>query len=195
MKNRSSAILLAAGKSERMGMPKFTLKFDANKIFLEEIADRFVEFGCEEIIIVMNRSGSELLDELKIWLHETVTVVINPHPESGRFSSIKIGLSSLLNRNNVFIHNIDNPFVDIRVLELLLNGIEQTDYCVPVYKNRGGHPILISEKVAGAIQKCSQDNLNLKEYLKAFEKHTVETNDPNILININTIEEYKELFP
>jgi CTP:molybdopterin cytidylyltransferase MocA len=195
MENQPSAVILAAGLSTRIGSPKFALKFKGQKTFLEEIVDRFAEFSCSEIIIVLNPKGKAFLENMEIRLSENIKIIVNPHPEMGRFSSIKIGLKSLMIKNNVFIHNIDNPFVEVGLLKLLFNDIQQAGYCVPVYKNRGGHPILISPKVGDAIIKCSHNDLNLKEYLKAFQKKTIEINDPKIMININTIQEYKEIFP
>lgn len=194
MENQVSAIILAAGLSTRMGSPKFAMKFDPQKSFLEEIVDRFAEFGCGEIIIVMNKPGKRLLDKLKVRFPETVKIVINPHPETGRFSSIKIGLNHSHIQNRIFIHNVDNPFVEVDLLSLLLNNLKQADYCVPIYKNRGGHPILVSEKVAASILKFGQDDMSLKEYLMTFEKKTMETDNPKILINVNSIQDYQEIF-
>jgi CTP:molybdopterin cytidylyltransferase MocA len=195
MENQASAVILAAGLSTRMGSPKFALKFKVHKTFLEEIVGRFMEFGCAEIIIVMNPQGKFFFESMDIRFPENVKIIVNPHPETGRFSSIKTGLKNLLNENCVFLHNIDNPFIEVDLLKLLFNNLKQTDYCAPVYKNRGGHPILISPKVVETIKKCSHDDLNLKEYLMAFNKKSIETNDPKILVNINTILEYQELFP
>ncbi len=191
----TSAMVLAAGKSERMGNPKFALMFKNQKTFLEEIIDRFSEFVCKEIIIVMNLEGKAVFDNLKIKLSANARIVINPHPGHGRFSSIKTGLDHLSNRTAVFIHNVDNPFVNVGLLKALSTDLGHADYCVPMLKNRGGHPVLISPKVVDAIIKCSRDDLNLKEYLKAFEKKNVKTNDSGILVNVNTIGEYRGLFP
>jgi len=180
--------------SERMGKPKFALGFEMQKTFLEEIIARYSEFPCEEIIVVMNVNGRALLDSLKIKLPANTKITINPNPEHGRFSSIKTGLNHLSNRTAVFIHNVDNPFVNVGLLRALSTNLGHADYCVPMFKNRGGHPILISPKVVDAIINCSHDDLNLKEYLKAFEKKTSEINNPKILININSIQDYEEMF-
>ncbi len=52
-----SAIILSAGKSSRMGVPKFSLMFDDKSTFLEKIINAYADFGCEEIIVVLNNEG------------------------------------------------------------------------------------------------------------------------------------------
>jgi len=185
-----SAIILAAGKSERMGMPKFALKFNRHRTFLEEIVGQFDSFGCKEIIVVMNKEGRKLIDEMEIKLPENVIIANNPYPELGRFSSIKTGLGFLRNTDSLFLHNVDNPFVNRNVLRRLFNNDNNADYYVPVHENRGGHPILLTGKVVNEIRKCPNVDFSLKEYLKAYRKTVVEVDDPGIFININSPEDY-----
>ena len=189
-----SAIILAAGKSERMGMPKFALKFNRYRTFIEEIVGQFTAFGCPQIIVVMNKEGRKLIDEMEIKLPENVIIANNPNPELGRFLSIKIGLGFLENTDTVFLHNIDNPFINKDVLKLLFNNNDKADYYVPVCNSRGGHPILLKGNVINKIRACVENDLNLNEYLKAFRKAMVEISDTDIFININTPEDYREHF-
>ena len=49
IKKEFSAIILAAGKSLRMGIPKLSLKYDENNIFIEHIISEYISFGCKEI--------------------------------------------------------------------------------------------------------------------------------------------------
>ncbi len=49
-----SVIILAAGKSSRMGLPKLSLRYNENKIFIEHIVNKYEDFRCKEIIIVEN---------------------------------------------------------------------------------------------------------------------------------------------
>ncbi len=189
-----SAIILAAGRSGRMGKPKFALKFNRGKIFLEEIVAQFSNFGCKEIIVVLNEEGKKLFDKLNLRLSGVAKIVINHHPEYERFYSLKTGLISLVNSNNVFIHNIDNPFVDEDVLKLLLNAINDTDYCTPTFNSRGGHPVLLSKNVVKEILTEDDIEINLRDFLKRYNGKRVEAQSDKILVNINTPEEYGNFF-
>jgi CTP:molybdopterin cytidylyltransferase MocA len=66
---------------------------------------------------------------------------------------------------------------------------------VPVFSGKGGHPILLSEKIIDAIIKHKDIQVKLNEFLKDFIKIEVNTNTPSILYNINNPEIYKTIFP
>ena len=101
-----SVIVLAAGFSGRMGIPKFALRFDENRTFLEEVVEQYDIFGCQEIIIILNKVGKKQYDELNIPFAQNVKIVINHHPEYERFYSIKAGLKNIKSDRKIFIHNV-----------------------------------------------------------------------------------------
>ena len=185
-----SVIVLAAGFSGRMGIPKFALKFDENRTFLEEIVEQYNMFGCQEMVIVLNEEGKKLYDELNIPFAQNVKIVINHHPEYERFYSIKTGLKNLKSERKKFIHNVDNPFVSQGVLKILFNSISDADYCFPVCKGRGGHPVLLSESVVKDITEFKDSSITLRDFLKAYSGNRVEVNYEKVLVNINTMDEY-----
>jgi CTP:molybdopterin cytidylyltransferase MocA len=189
-----SAIILAAGKSERMGFLKLSLKYNKNATFIEHIQAEYQKFGCNEIILVVNEIGNQYLIENKIQLTEKVKVVINKHPDWHRFYSLKIGAKSLSEIRPTFIHNVDNPFVNQYVLKKLCDRITEADYVSPEFDGRGGHPFLLSEKVIKEIAQTKEDQKHLKEFLNQFPKMKVPVDDENVLVNINTIDEYEKYF-
>jgi molybdenum cofactor cytidylyltransferase len=182
------ALILAAGMSERMGVPKMMLPFDENRTFLDVITESYLDFGCSEVIVVVNETNSSLVEEYK--RKGRIKIVINKHPDWQRFYSIQLGLKSMDNPGAVFIHNVDNPFVNSEVLNELTKALNEPGIVVPVYKDRGGHPVLISKMVVGEILKCSDYSVNFKTFLKRFKRVNVLSGNKNILVNINTLEEY-----
>jgi len=188
-----SVIILAAGNSSRMQSPKFALQFDENHTFLEEIIAKYHQFGCKEIIVVLNKKGKTLADNLNLKL-DKATISINQHPEWERFYSIKLGVRTLTKQQPVFIHNVDNPFVNASVLENLLEQDVSTDYVVPTYKSRGGHPILVSNEICKAILSEKENDLILSSFLKKFTKNRIAVPDEKVLLNINTKEIYHKNF-
>lgn len=194
IKKEFSAIILAAGKSLRMGIPKLSLKYDENNIFIEHIINEYRSFGCKEIAIVVNETGNNFLKDNKIQFTKSVKIVINKHSEWHRFYSLKVGAKSLLEVLPVFVHNVDNPFVNPTVLNKLIENSDKADYISPEFKGKGGHPILLSEKIINDIRSTQEDQLHFKEFLNQYSKLKVRVDDENILVNINTLEEYQEYF-
>ena len=188
-----SVIILAAGFSSRMGSPKFVMKFTKNKTFLDEIIQQYESFGCEKIVVVLNNEGFDYLKDKSVNFSNNVKLVKNRNPEWKRFYSIKLGLKTVSNEYPVFIHNVDNPFVNHEVLEKLFSS-SSTDFVVPSYKNKGGHPILLSNHVVLEILSEKRNNIILSDFLKSFKKTYVTVNNKNILININSKNEYKKHF-
>ncbi len=194
MINDISAIILAAGYSSRMGVPKLSLKFDDNSSFLEKAVIEYFKFGCSEIIVVVNEQGKELFPESSVLKSKNVKIVVNEQPGLGRFYSLKKACKALKEMLPCFVHNVDNPFVTQNVLQALRQNRRDYDYVMPVYDRRGGHPFFISEKIVLAISKEKDNDLHMKDYLSKYSSKRIETEDKNILLNINNLEDYKRYF-
>ncbi len=89
---------------------------------------------------------------------------------------------------------MDNPFINHYVLQLLFDQLGKGDFAVPVYKGKGGHPVLLSEKVITDIIAEKKHDLNFRDFLKDYSKQKVEVDDETVLVNINTVEEYRNYF-
>ena len=84
-------IILAAGESARMGVPKQLLEY-RGKTLLERTADVALEVG-DSVIVVL---GSRAEQIWKAWNEPRVMVVENPRWSQGMGGSLAIGLQSLL---------------------------------------------------------------------------------------------------
>jgi molybdenum cofactor cytidylyltransferase len=188
-----SAIILSAGRSSRMGVSKFSLHFDNHSTFLERIVNTFCDFGCVEIIVVLNTDGVADLKKINNELPQNVKIAINSHPEWERFYSLKTGVRSLKNVSPVFISNIDNPFINVDVLKLLAEKITEHDYIYPSFNGNGGHPFLLSEKVISDIISEQEDQLHMRDFLFQYSRSAVEVNDEKVLLNINSIDDYRRI--
>ena len=190
-----SAIVLSAGKSSRMGTDKFSLMFDANKTFLEKIVTVYHYFGCNEIVVVLNSDGVEHFERLKIKLPSEVKIAVNHHPEWERFYSLKRGVESMREIVPCFVNNIDNPFVDADLIEKMALQIEKSDYVLPSFNGRGGHPFMISENVVRDLLTEPEEQMNIRDYLNRYSKHRIAVDDDKVLLNINTIDDYRKMIP
>ena len=189
-----SVIILAAGKSERVGFPKLLLKFDDYNTFLEHIIKKYKELGAKEIIVVVNAISEESIRKHRIKLSENIKLTINEHPEWHRFYSLKLGALQLKENQPVFVHNVDNPFVNNEVLSELIISTNKADYLSPEYDRKGGHPFLISGRVIRDLKDSKSNQMHLKEFLNQYSALKVPVKDKHILVNINTLEEYRKYF-
>ncbi|MBE0663901.1 MAG: NTP transferase domain-containing protein [Bacteroidales bacterium] len=192
MKNKTtSVLLLAAGFSERMGQEKFALEFTPGVSFLEHIVHQYHQFGCGKIVVVVNPRGEKIIKQNLFQFPGKVEVVVNAYPERGRFASVKTGLMSLQNEDFVFLQNIDNPDISVDWLTALLDHVGNTDYTYPVFRGKGGHPVLIRKMIVHEIINEKADDMILKVFLNRFIKSTIEINDFGMLTNINTLKDYQ----
>ncbi|MGD0711673.1 MAG: NTP transferase domain-containing protein [Bacteroidales bacterium] len=187
-------IILAAGLSSRMGVPKPFLKWDKHITFLEKIAATYSSFEAGQINIVLNSEGYKYIRNNIPQIAEYSEIIINKHPERGRFSSLKLGLQNIYANTACYIQNTDNPFVTEELLGLMDNLTKPDTYVVPVYKGKGGHPILVGAEIIKSLLLLDNTDYDLRELLNAYKKTETETTDMNILVNINSKEDYHNYF-
>ena len=189
-----SVIILAAGLSSRMGTPKLGLKFSEKKTFIEHIITFFLQMNAQEVVLVVNSDGKEFMESQNIILSSSTKIIVNPHPEWERFYSVKLGLQAMNTPQNTCVVNVDNPFLNSFVIKELVAELANADYVYPLYLQQGGHPIILGEKVVRNIIQQSENKLHFKEFLKKYTKKAIPVKDEKILLNINTIEEYRKWF-
>jgi len=191
--NDCTAIILAAGKSSRMGQPKLKLLMPDGVSFLDHIVRQYLDVGCEQIILVVNAEDSRFLT-LDTVSKLDYRIVINEQPEKGRLFSLQKGINTTEGKGFFFIQNIDNPFASPNLLNLLNENRQKADLIKPVCNGKGGHPVLISEKIAKYLLQVNDWKISLKDFLAPYPTFCVGTEDQNILVNINTREDLEKLY-
>lgn len=88
---RIPGIVLAAGASRRMGRPKPLLEL-GGRSFVDIAVTLLREGGVGPVVTV---TRAELALEVASWLEERSRVVVNPRPEDGMLSSLRVGLDAL----------------------------------------------------------------------------------------------------
>jgi CTP:molybdopterin cytidylyltransferase MocA len=190
-----SALVPAAGTSGRMGYPKLFLPFLKNKTFLEEIVSQYLRFGCEKVVVVVNQKDMINVQSISVLFGKPdIKFVVNPNPENGRFASIQLGLKEIGAENDVFMQNIDNPFVDLDLLTTLLESLNPRCWSVPVFNKRRGHPLCMSREVADVVRKCIDRDVDIRKIIANFDCSEIEAANNSILLNINTPEDYVRVF-
>ena len=190
MKSGISVLILAGGKSTRMGYPKAFLNI-GKSVLIENIVDTYRGFT-NNIHVTLNHEFAT--DQWQAYLRRMsnkVNLILNHNPEKGRFYSIKLGLAQITNSDYCFIHNVDNP-VTSETIKSLIENKNKDGYSVPAYNHKNGHPILISSKIITGVKKEDDDTLNWKDFLSRYDRCVVETGETSVLKNLNTPSEYED---
>jgi CTP:molybdopterin cytidylyltransferase MocA len=189
----TGVVILAAGRSERMKELKAFLPDKEKVTFIEKILSTYSDWGCSEIVVVTNKEACDRMNNAGI-IPSNVKMVINEHLEFERFYSVKLGLGAIHTSSFCFIQNVDNPFIDSQILDLLYEHRSNEKYVSPVFENKGGHPVLLNRQNINQICNWNENSTNFKEVLDTMECVKVGMADDRVLININNLEDYKRFF-
>ena len=176
-------IILAGGKSTRMGTNKMLLMYKEHPLIWYTIQS--LKPVVNRIIIVTGKYDNDIRKALK---SEKVTFIYNENFERGMFSSVQKGVS--LVEGDFFIIPGDCPFVSRDTFKALLKG--KGDIRVPAYQNSEGHPIFIKYKFKEELLNCSLD-FNLKLFRDSKNYEIINVEDKNIVLNLNHLFDLEQL--
>jgi len=189
----AGVVILAAGMSERMKEMKVFLPYNANTTFIEKILASYSDWGCREIVVVTNPEAFQRMNQTKA-VSSSIKIVITDQVAFERFYSVKLGLQAIIRSSFCFIQNVDNPFIDGSILDLIYQSRSDKKYVSPVYENKGGHPVLLNSKNINQIRNWPVNSANFKEVLRTMECTKIEMKNDRVLININSQKEYRTFF-
>jgi CTP:molybdopterin cytidylyltransferase MocA len=141
--NEVAAIILAAGRSERMGAFKPLLPFGPTTV-IETCIENLRGGGVGTVFVVLGQGPRA--EELKQHLRNArVSFAINPDPQSQMSASIACGVRELPEGTKaVIINPVDHAAVPGEVIELLISQWKKGARLVkPTWNERGGHPVLV----------------------------------------------------
>ena len=187
-----AAILLAAGRSRRMGEFKPLLPFGDTTV-IQSCLDQLQAAGIAEIVIVVGHRAADI----RAHLHDSrLAFAINPDPDSAMSASITCGLELVGPKAPAFlIALVDHPGVDAATIRAIIESWKRGAKLVqPEHAGRGGHPVLIDAAFRGDLL-----NLDPHQGLRSFfELHrnevlrlTVES--PYVARDLDTWEDYLRL--
>jgi molybdenum cofactor cytidylyltransferase len=128
------------------------------------------------------------------------SLVRNPAPERGQFSSLQVGLREVLNqgRDAAVVTLVDRPPAGPEVLENLRQAFEASGSevwaLVPEYNGKHGHPFLASREMIEAFLRAPA-TATARDVEHQNQRHIqyVPVDDSRVVMNVNTPEEYAAL--
>jgi molybdenum cofactor cytidylyltransferase len=205
--SRSSSfagVILAAGESSRMGTDKALLPWPPQAAGRPPTKDSFLSaairsllLATDFVVIVVGKNESALAP---IAYANGASVVTNPDPSRGQFSSLQVGLHEVLNRGRdaAVITLVDRPPVGAATVQLLRDAFEAAAQniwaVVPEISGKHGHPYLVGREL---IEKFLQSppTASARDVEHRYQDHIqyIAVSDPFVALNINTPDDYAAL--
>jgi molybdenum cofactor cytidylyltransferase len=185
------AIILAAGKSERMGKNKLLLPFQG-KPMINTVIDHVQQAEIDHIWIVLGAFRDDMLAVIR---DLPVNHCYNADYEQGMFTSVQCGFSNLpASADAAIIFLGDQPMIPAEVTREIIRAYRQSDkgILIPKYRRKRGHPVLIDIKYKGIINTLVAE-AGLHTLLDKYSDDIleVEVQAPDILRDIDTEQDYE----
>ena len=190
-----AGLILSAGASTRMGRDKALLPW-RDGTFLSS-AIRTLEMATELVIVVAGTNAPNLQPVADA---EAAFLTVNPDPQQGQFSSLLIGLQSVLNhgRDAAIITLVDRPPAQVETIQFLksafLSSDDQTWAVVPEYGGKHGHPFIVGREMIEAFLRAPvHSSARDVEHANLAHIRYVVVNDPLVTANVDTPEDFEKL--
>ena len=144
------AVILAAGKSSRLGQPKQLLQFRGQTLVRRSV-DAAREAGCSPIVVVVGSDKDKVARELK---RTNAVIVENENWNDGMGTSIRSGVQRLIDVDPdlgaIALLVCDQPLVDSHTIEHLIALGEKTKKAIVASSYAGtlGVPALFDRSCA-----------------------------------------------
>src|SRR5271169_2010871 len=198
-------VILAAGESSRMGRDKALLPWPPPSAGSPPTPDTFLSaairlfFSHVDVVLVVAGKNEAAL--APVVYANGASLVVNPDPARGQFSSLRVGLQEVLNRGRdaAMITLVDRPPVRAETLAALESAFERATAqrkwaVIPEYQGKHGHPILAAREMIEAFLRAPEtSNARDIEHAHQSEIEYVPVDDPLVALNVDTPEQYAAL--
>ncbi|MHC4721177.1 MAG: nucleotidyltransferase family protein [Planctomycetota bacterium] len=184
------AIVLAAGRSSRMGLQKLLLPF-AGKTVITHIVDQLLAGAIDNIYVVVGHEPDRITEQLS---DHPVSIVINPNYDSGMLSSVRCGFKALSpDCDAALIALGDQPGITSKLVDDMVRSFNKTDkgILVPLHNGTRGHPIIVAKHYQTEIL-TRYDDIGLRGLLHAHPDDIFElsVSTSSVLFDMDYPEDY-----
>jgi molybdenum cofactor cytidylyltransferase len=185
------AIILAAGRSRRMGKQKLLLPF-AGQMVIGHIVDQVLAGGVRSAVVVVARNNQTVRAALT---ERAVIFTENPDPEGDMLSSVRAGLRTLPEDTSAALVVLgDQPSIDSGLVRSLVEAHRSSGRGIvaPVYSEKRGHPMLVAARYFSELLH-KHDGIGMRGLLAAHTDDLFElpVSDEGVLTDMDYPEDYQ----
>jgi molybdenum cofactor cytidylyltransferase len=191
------AVVLAAGRSSRMGRAKATLPLDATDTFLTRIVRTFLEAGVDDVVVVVGYEADAIVSSFSA-SGLPARFVVNHDYDRGQWSSLVAGLG-VVDRPGVsatLMTLVDVPLVTADTVRAVLACYRRTHAPVvrPTSGNRHGHPLLVDRSLFAEL-RAADPAAGAKPVIRAHASAAgdIAIADEGAFRDIDTEEDYLQM--
>ena len=192
--SNTAILILAAGKSSRLGRPKQLLPYQG-KTLLSHVVSEALKASLHPVIVVTGAYHSEIEASL---LGQSVVPTYNVHWESGMGSGIVIGLQQALSiepeLQAVVVAVCDQPYISEALFQsLLVKWVDSGKGLIAcAYSGTVGTPVLFGRRYFKDLSVLSGD-AGARQLLKRYPDDVATVPFPQGNIDIDREDDFKSL--
>jgi molybdenum cofactor cytidylyltransferase len=187
-----AAVVLAAGKSSRMGSPKALLRTPDGYLFVARIVATFIAGGVTDVTVVTGSDHDSIVGTVMREPPQPLpTFARNPDPSRGQLSSLWVGLDAAVGPDTeaLLVTLVDVPMVETSTIARLLAVWHQTGAPIvrPAIGERHGHPVLFARSLFGELRAAPLDE-GAKAVMRRHADRIVNVpvDDEGCLVDVDT---------
>jgi len=160
-------------------------------------AIRSLELSSDFVLVVAGKNEASLAP---VVFAAGASIVVNPDPERGQFSSLQTGLHEVLGRGRdaAIITLVDRPPASPATVQFLRETLSAAPAdvwaVVPEFSGKHGHPYVAGRELIEAFLQAPS-TASAREIEHRHQEHIryIAVDDRFVALNINTPEDYKTL--
>lgn len=183
MPDKVTGIILAGGKSSRMGMNKSFISFQGKTLIEHSIL--LMQRICDDVLISANDEQYEKLG---------LPVIPDNFPSIGPMGGIEAALSYSNTKHNLFIPG-DTPFLTPGVYYDLLKNARENIAVIPLTASKQPEPLIAyysKEMLKPLHKQIRKRNYKMQDLLQQSGYEGIEMHSHSVLKNLNTVEDVDE---
>ena len=154
---KTGAVIMASGFSRRMGENKLLLKYKG-KTFIENTADKALEYGFDKIILVTSHKEVEQILGDFVKSSNNFMIVTNKNPAFGLSESIKNGLKELRECDVCMFFTGDQPGLSLETIRKLVEKAGKDKIIIPKYNGKNGSPVIFGSDFYDGLIRLEGDS-------------------------------------
>jgi molybdenum cofactor cytidylyltransferase len=189
------AIVLAAGRSSRMGRAKATLPLGESDTFLTRIVRTLLDAGVDDVVVVVGHEAEAIVSSFAA-SGLPARFAVNPEYDRGQLSSLIVGLG-IVDRPGIvaaLVTLVDVPLVSAATVRAVIDCYRRTRAPVvrPTSGARHGHPLLIDRALFNELRAADPAG-GAKSIVRAHATAAgdLAVDDEGAFTDIDTVEDYR----